>query len=47
MLIIPNRPSQFWFHVLQDLLMIEVFIISLNADVLYLSNQLYLKTPYL
>ena len=35
-LIVPNWPSQFWFTVLQDLLLTEAFIIPLNANNLYL-----------
>ena len=38
-LIIPNWPSQFWFTVLQGLLLTEVFSIPPNANDLYLPNQ--------
>ena len=31
-LIVPNWPSQFWFTVLQDLLLTEAFIIPPNAN---------------
>ena len=43
-LIVPNWPSQFWFTVLQDLLLIEAFTILLNAD--NLPNQPDLKHPF-
>ena len=45
-LIVPNWPSQFWFTVLQDLLLTEAFIIPPNADNLYLPNQPDLKHPF-
>ena len=45
-LIVPNWPSQFWFTVLQDLLLAEAFIILPNADNLYLPNQPDLKHPF-
>ena len=46
-LIVPNWPSQFWFTVLQDLLLREAFIIPPNIDNLYLPNQPDLKHPFL
>ena len=46
-LILPNWPSQFWFTVLQDLLLTEVFIIPPNANNSYLPNQPDLKHPFL
>ena len=45
-LILPNWPSQFWFTVLQDLLLTEVFIIPPNANNSYLPNQPDLKHPF-
>ena len=43
--IIPNWSSQFWFTVLQDLLLTEAFIIPPNTDDLYLPNQSDLMHP--
>ena len=45
-LIVPNWPSQFWFTILQDLLLTEAFIIPPNADNLYLPNQPDFKHPF-
>ena len=45
-LIVSNWPSQFWFTVLQDLLLTEAFIILPNADNFYLPNQPDLKHPF-
>ena len=45
-LIVPNWPRQFWFTVLQDLLLTEAFIIPFNADDLSLPNQPDLKNPF-
>ena len=46
-LVVPNWPSQFWFTILQDLLLTEAFIIPTNADNLYLLNQPDLGYPFL
>ena len=46
-LIVSNWPSQFWFTVLQDLLLAEVFVSLPNADNSYLPNQPDLKHPFL
>ena len=45
-LIVPNWPSQLWFTILQQLLLIEAFIILPNANNLYLPNQPDLKDPF-
>ena len=45
MLIVPNWLSQFWFIILQDLLL-TAFIIPRNADNFYLPNQPDLKHPF-
>ena len=45
-LIVPNWPRQFWFTVLQDLLLREAFIILPKADDLNLPNQPDHKYPF-
>ena len=45
-LIVLNWLSQFWFTVLQDLLLKEAIIIPPNADNLYLPNQPDLKYTF-
>ena len=45
-LIVPNWPSQLWFTILQQLLLIEAFIILPNANNLYLPNPPDLKDPF-
>ena len=45
-LIVPSWPSQFWFTVLQDLLLTDAFIIPPNADNLHLPNQPDLKHSF-
>ena len=45
-LIVIDWPNQFWFTILQDLLLTEAFIIPPNANNLYLPNQLDLKDRF-
>ena len=45
-LIFPNCPCQFWFTVLQDLVLTDAIIRPPNGNNLYLPNQLDLKHPF-
>ena len=45
-LIVIDWPNQFWFTILQDLLLTEAFTIPPNANNLYLPNQLDLKDRF-